>query len=157
LSMPRLNGVDAAREIRRVSPRSKVIMLTNHRDEQYVLEAINAGIIGYVLKSGAATAMHEAIQAVTSGQAYLSPEVARFAVKSFLGKCTDRPAEVLSPRELQVLQLIAEGNTTREIAAQLKLTLKTAVSCRMTLMDRLDIHETASLVRYAVRSGLIKP
>jgi DNA-binding NarL/FixJ family response regulator len=157
-SMPRLNGLDAAKEIRRASPRSKVILLTGHREEQYVLAAINAGIKGYVLKSEASTALEEAIQEVTRGNAYLSPGIARFAVDSCVGKFVDGgPVEVLTPRELQVLRLIAEGNTTREIAAELALTVKTAESYRTTLMGKLDIHETASLVRYAVRRGLVKP
>ena len=156
-SMPRLNGLDAAREIRRVSPRSKVILLTAHREEQYVLEAISAGIKGYVLKSEAATALGEAIHEVTRGNAYLSPSIARFAVDSCVGKSAAGPLEVLSPRELQVLKLIAEGNTTREVASELNLTVKTAESYRTALMGKLDIHETASLVRYAVRRGLITP
>jgi two-component system, NarL family, response regulator NreC len=157
-SMPRLNGLDAAKEIRRVSPRSKMILLTVHQEEEYVIEAINAGIKGYVLKAEAATVIGEAIREVNLGNAYLSPGIARFAVDSYIGKCVGgMPVEVLSPRELQVLQLIAEGNTTREIAAQLKLTVKTAESYRTALMGKLDIHETASLVRYAVRRGLVKP
>jgi two-component system, NarL family, response regulator NreC len=158
LSMPRVDGLDAAKEIRQVSPRSKVILLTVHREEQYVLEAINAGVKGYVLKSEAASAISEAIEEVTRGNAYLSPGIARFAVESSIGKYTGgTPAEVLSPRELQVVKLIAEGNTTREIATQLKLTVKTVESYRTALMGKLDIHETASLVRYAVRRGLVKP
>jgi two-component system response regulator NreC len=157
-SMPRLNGLDAAREIRQVSPRSKMILLTVHREEQYILEAIDAGIKGYVLKSEAPAVIVEAIEEVTRGNAYLSPGSARLAVDSSIAKWVGgAPAEALSPRELQVLQLIAEGHTTREIAAQLKLTVKTAESYRTALMAKLDIHETASLVRYAVRRGLIKP
>jgi two-component system, NarL family, response regulator NreC len=157
-SMPRLNGLDAAKEIRRVSPRSKMILLTVHQEEEYVIEAINAGIKGYVLKAEAATVIGEAIREVNLGNAYLSPGIARFAVDSYIGKCVGgMPVEVLSPRELQVLQLIAEGNTTREIAAQLKLTVRTVETYRTALMGKLDIHETASLVRYAVRRGLIKP
>ena len=156
-SMPRLNGIDTAREIRRASPRSKVIMLTVHREQQYVIEALSAGILGYVLKSETSTAMGDAINEVNRGNAYLSPAIARFAVDSFVGRCADGPVEVLGPRELQVLQLIARGNTTREIAAQLNLTVKTAESDRSSLMDKLDIHETASLVRYAVRRGLVTP
>jgi two-component system response regulator NreC len=157
-SMPRLNGLDAAKEIRRVSPRSKMILLTVHQEEEYVIEAINAGIKGYVLKAEAATVIGEAIREVNLGNAYLSPGIARFAVDSYIGKCVGgMPVEVLSPRELQVLQLIAEGNTTREIAAQLKLTVRTVETYRTALMGKLDIHETASLVRYAVRRGLVKP
>jgi two-component system response regulator NreC len=157
-SMPRLNGLDAAKEIRRCSPRSRVILLTVHREEQYVLESISAGIKGFVLKSEASSALAEAIHEVTRGNAYLSPGIARFAVESCVGKCVGgTPVELLSPRELQVVQLIAEGHTTREVAAQLKLTVKTAESYRTALMGKLDIHETASLVRYAVRRGLVKP
>jgi two-component system response regulator NreC len=158
LSMPRLNGLDAARQIRLVSPRSKLILLTVHREEQYVLEAINAGIKGYVLKSEAATVIGEAIQEVTRGNTFLSPGIARFAGDLCIGKIEGGPAvEILSPREQQVVQLIAEGNTTRRIAAHLKLTVKTVESYRTALMSKLGIHETASLVRYAVRRGLVKP
>jgi two-component system, NarL family, response regulator NreC len=157
-SMPRLNGLDAAREIRTVSPRTKLIMLTVHREEQYVVEALNAGVKGYVLKSEAATTLVEAIREAYRGNAYLSPGISRFAVDSCLLKTRgDSPAEILSPRELQVLKLIAEGNTTRVIAGELKLTVKTAESYRTGLMAKLDIHETAGLVRYAVRRGLVQP
>jgi DNA-binding NarL/FixJ family response regulator len=157
-SMPRLNGLDAAKEILKASPRTKVVMLTVHREEQYVVEALNAGIKGYVLKSEAATALVEAIREAYAGNAYLSPGISRFAVDSCLLKTMgEAPAEILSPRELQVLQLIAEGNTTRVIAGLLKLTVKTAESYRTGLMAKLDIHETAGLVRYAVRRGLVKP
>jgi two-component system response regulator NreC len=157
-SMPGLNGLEAAKEIQRVSPRTNVIMLTIHREEQYVVEAINAGIKGYVLKSEAATALVEAIREAHRGSPYLSPGISRFAVDSSLLKTRGGvPAEILSPRELQVLQLIAEGNTTRVIAGKLKLTVKTAESYRTALMAKLDIHETAGLVRYAVRRGLVKP
>ena len=157
-SMPRLNGLDAAREILRISPRTKVIMLTIHREEQYVVETLNAGVKGYVLKSEAATVLVEAIREVYRGSAYLSPGISRYAVDSALLKTKgETPAEILSPRELQVLQLIAEGNTTRSIAEQLSLTVKTAESYRTGLMAKLDIHETAGLVRYAVRRGLVKP
>jgi DNA-binding NarL/FixJ family response regulator len=157
-SMPRLNGLDAAKEIQRISPRTKVILLTVHREEQYVLEAMAAGVKGYVLKSEAATGLVDAIREVYRGNAYLSPQIAQFAIDSALMRCVDgAPAEVLSPRELQVLQLIAEGNTTREIATRLNLTVKTAESYRTALMAKLEIHETASLVRYAVRRGLVRP
>jgi DNA-binding NarL/FixJ family response regulator len=156
-SMPRLNGLDAARQIQRVSARTKVIMLTVHREEQYVVEALNAGVKGYVLKSEAATALVEAIREVYQGHAYLSPGVSRFAVDSCLLKTRgETPAEILSPRELQVLQLIAEGNTTGVIAGQLNVTVKTAESYRANLMTKLDIHEVAGLVRCAVRRGLVK-
>jgi len=158
-TMPQLNGLEAAKEIQRVSPRTKIIILTIHREEQYVVEVMNAGINGYVLKSEAATVLVQAIRDTYRGETYLSPGVSRFAADSCLLIKTrgGAPTEILSPRELQVLQLIAEGNTTRVIAEQLKLTVKTAESYRTALMGKLDIHEVAGLVRYAVRRGLIKP
>jgi DNA-binding NarL/FixJ family response regulator len=158
LSMPRLNGLVASKEIQRLSPRTKVILITVHREEQYVTEAIRVGVKGYVLKSEAAEQLPTAIREVHRGHAYFSPAISRFAVDSALKNCPDgEPAEVLSHRELRVLQLIAEGNTTREIAKSLNLTVKTTESYRTGLMTKLDIHETATLVRYAVRRGLVKP
>jgi DNA-binding NarL/FixJ family response regulator len=157
-SMPRLNGLEAAREILRVSPRTKVVILSAHREEQYVVEAMNAGVKGYVLKSEAVTELALAIEEAWQGNAYLSPGISRIAVDSSLLKSKGGTAgELLSPRELQVLQLIAEGNTTRVIAEQLNITVKTAESYRTGLMSKLDIHQTAGLVRYAVRRGSVKP
>ena len=157
-SMPRLNGLEAAREILRVSPRTKVVILSAHREEQYVVEAMNAGVKGYVLKSEAVTELALAIEEAWQGNAYLSPGISRIAVDSSLLKSRGgAPTELLSPRELQVLQLIAEGNTTRVIAEQLNITVKTAESYRTGLMSKLDIHQTAGLVRYAVRRGSVKP
>ena len=157
-SMPRLNGLDATTEIRRVSPRTKIVILTAHREEQYVVAALQAGVRGYVLKFEAGSTLIEAIREAYKGNAYLSPSIARCAVESCLAKCNaEGPREVLSPRELQVLRLIAEGNTTKTIAQMLSLTVKTAESYRTGLMTKLDIHETAGLVRYAVRRGLVTP
>jgi DNA-binding NarL/FixJ family response regulator len=158
-SMPRLNGLDAAKEILRASPRTKVVILSAHREEQYVVEAMNAGVKGYVLKSEAVTELALAIEEAWQGNTYLSPGISRIAVDSSLlkSKGGGTASELLSPRELQVLQLIAEGNTTRVIAEQLNITVKTAESYRTGLMSKLDIHQTAGLVRYAVRRGSVKP
>ena len=157
-SMPRLNGLDAAKEIMKISPRSKIILLTAHREEQYVQQALQAGVRGYVLKSEATTTLVEAVMEVMRGNAFLSPGISRVAADSCLARCKDGvAAEPLTPRELQVLTLIAEGNTTREVAQKLNLTAKTAESYRTGVMAKLDIHETAGLVRYAVRRGLVKP
>jgi two-component system, NarL family, response regulator NreC len=157
LSMPLLNGLDAAREIRRLSPRSRVVMLTAHREEFYVNAAISAGAQGYVVKSEAAQALGSAITEVAAGNAYLSPSVARFAVASFVEKTAGGPTELLTPRELEVLRLIALGNTNKRVAELLDLTLKMAEFFRASMMEKLDIHETATLVRYAVRRGLVTP
>jgi DNA-binding NarL/FixJ family response regulator len=119
---------------------------------------LQAGVRGYVLKSEATATLLGAVQEVFRGNAFLSPGISRVVAESVLARSkSGAPAEILSPRELQVLQLIVEGNTTKEVAQKLNLTVKTAESYRTGLMNKLDIHETAGLVRYAVRRGLIKP
>jgi DNA-binding NarL/FixJ family response regulator len=156
LSMPMLNGVDAAREMMRSGDRIKVVLLTMHSEDRYVLEALRAGVTGYVLKSRAAAGLVEAIHEVSRGNIYLSPGVSKAVVAAYLGK-TDLPPDPLTPRERQVLQLIAEGKATKEVAGVLGLSVKTAESHRARIMEKLGIHETAGLVRYAIRKGLIQP
>lgn len=156
LAMPLLNGLDAAREIIRVSPRTRTILLTMHAEDPYVARALQAGIRGYVLKSQAAEDLVQAIREVARGAVYLSPGVSQTVVEAYLAK-RDLPSDPLTPREHQVLQLIAEGKTTKEVAALLGVSVKTAESHRMRIMTKLDIHETAGLVRYAIRQGLIRP
>jgi two-component system response regulator NreC len=156
LAMPSLNGVDAAREILQASPRTKAILLTMHTEDQYVLPALRAGISGYVLKTKAAADLIQAISEVSRGMTYLSPGVSGVVVQAYLAK-TDLPPDPLSSREREVLQLIAEGRTTKEVAALLGVSVSTAESHRSRIMEKLDIHETASLVRYAIRKGLIEP
>ena len=156
LSMPSLNGVDAAKEIARVSPKTKAVLLTVHAEDQYVLTALRAGISGYVLKTKATADLVQAIKEVSLGKTYLSPGVSGAVVQAYLAK-TDIPPDPLSSRERQVLQLIAEGKTTKEVATILIISVKTAESHRTRIMQKLDIHETASLVRYAVRQGLVQP
>jgi two-component system response regulator NreC len=156
LTMPSLNGIDAAKEIFRVSPKTRVIVLTMHMEDQYVLQALRAGITGYVLKTKAAADLVQAINEVSRGMTYLSPAVSRTVVQAALDK-TEVPTDPLTSRERQVLQLIAEGKTTKELAAVLGVTFKTAESHRSRIMEKLDIHETATLVRYAIRQGHIQP
>jgi len=156
LAMPLLNGLDAAREITRVSPRTRTILLTMHAEDPYVARALQAGVRGYVLKSQAAEDLVQAIREVARGAVYLSPGVSQTVVEAYLAK-RDLPADPLTPREHQVLQLIAEGKTTKEVAALLGVSVKTAESHRMRIMTKLDIHETAGLVRYAIRQGLVRP
>lgn len=156
LSMPLLNGVDAARQIKAELPATKSILLTMHTDEQYILDAIRAGISGYILKSEAATDLVRAIQDVSKGLTHLSSRVSRTVVRGYLDK-TAPPQDPLSPRERQVLQLVAEGKTTKEIAGLLGVSVKTADSHRTRIMKKLDTHGTAGLVRYAVRTGLVQP
>jgi two-component system, NarL family, response regulator NreC len=156
ISMPLMNGLEAAGEIRRASPQTKIILLTRHDEDQYVTEALRMGVKGYVLKNQAATDLVQAIYQVCRGGFYLSPGVSRAVVEAFLSK-TARPPDPLTSRERQVLQLISEGKSTKDVACLLGISAKTAESHRARLMHKLDIHETASLVRYAIRRGLIQP
>jgi len=155
ISMPILNGIDAAREVQKLSPKTKTILLTRHDEDQYVTEALRAGVKGYVLKHQAANDLVHAIHQVCRGGVYLSPSISRAVVEAYLSK-TELPSDRLSSRERQVLQLVGEGKSTKEVAALLGISVKTAESHRSRLMQKLDIHETASLVRYAIRRGLIQ-
>jgi DNA-binding NarL/FixJ family response regulator len=156
ISMPILNGVDTARELKKTAPKTKVILLTQHDEDQYVTESLRAGVRGYVLKSQAGSDLVHAIQEVCRGSVYLSPKISRAVVDAYLSKALVA-ADPLSGRERQVLQLVGEGNTTKDIAVHMGISVKTAESHRAHLMKKLDIHETASLVRYAIRNGLIQP
>jgi DNA-binding NarL/FixJ family response regulator len=157
LSMPILNGIGAAEEIRKFSGnRIRVVLLTVHTERQYVLQAMRAGIRGYVLKTRAAADLIQAITDVGSGLTYLSSGVSQAVVEAYLTKDDLAPQASLTPRELQVLQLVAEGKTTKEVAALLGVSFKTAESHRTRIMEKLDIHETAGLVRYAIRKGIIQ-
>ena len=156
ISMPLMNGLEAACEVHRASPDTKTILLTRHDEEQYVTEALRMGVKGYVLKNQAATDLVHAIHQVCRGGFYLSPGVSRAVAEALLSKTT-RPPDPLTSRERQVLQLISEGKSTKDVACLLGISAKTAESHRARLMHKLDIHETASLVRYAIRRGLIQP
>jgi len=156
ITMPILNGLDTAREMKRSSPQTKVILLTQHEEDQYISEALEVGVKGYVLKNQAANDLLQAIRHVSRGHVYLSPGVSGAVMEAYRSK-DERPKDPLTAREKQVLQLIAEGKSTRDVAALLSISVKTAESHRTRLMRKLDIHETASLVRYAVRRGIVKP
>lgn len=156
LAMPLLNGLDAAREILKVSPSTKIILLTVHTEDQYVLEALRARVKGYVLKTQVAEDLLQAIREVLRGSTYLSPGISQAVVEAFLAK-TDLPSDPLTLRERQVLQLIAERKSTKEIAGLLGVSTKTVESHRARMMEKLDIHEVAGLVRYAIRRGLVEP
>jgi two-component system, NarL family, response regulator NreC len=156
LAMPTLNGMGAVREIARVSPRTKIIVLTMYTEEHHILGALRAGVKGCVSKTQAPEHLLQAIREVCSGGVYLSPSVSSVVLQGYLAK-TEPPYDPLTSRERQVLQLIAEGKTTKEIAVILGVSVKTAESHRSTLMEKLDIHSTAELVRYAIRRGLVEP
>ncbi len=156
LAMPLLNGIDAGRAILQACPKTKVVLLTMHTEDHLILEALRAGIKGYVLKSKATEELVEAIQEVSRGRLYLTPGASETVVQAYLAK-TELPPEPLSPREREFLQLIAEGKTTKEAAGLLGISVKTAESHRTRIMQKLNIHEIASLVRYAIRRGLVSP
>ena len=155
VSMPLLNGLDAAREIQKACPRTRTILLTMHAEDTYVLQALQMGIRGYVLKSQAAMDHVRALQEVSRGAVYLSPGVSGAVVEAYRTRKDLR--DPLTSREREVLQLVAEGKTTKEAASLLGVSVKTAEYHRNSVMQKLGIHETASLVRYAIRRGLIEP
>src|SRR6185503_7271237 len=155
LAMPLLNGIDAAREITKSNARVRVILLTMHTEDHLILESLRAGVTGYVLKTKASGELVQALRAVCRGEMFLTQSISRTIVQAFLLK-DDLPEKPISDRERQVLQLVAEGKTTKEIAALLGISVKTAESHRSNMMDKLDIHDTAGLVRYAVRKGIIQ-
>jgi len=159
ITMPGLNGIEAIRQIGQRFPDIRSLVLTMHNEQEYVHQVLQAGAAGYVVKEAAPTDLLEAIQAIHRGEQYLSPEIARqVALDDVLGPGVangpDR-YEQLTPRQREVLQLIAEGHTTREIAARLTISAKTAETHRGNLMDKLGIHTTAGLTQYAMRKGII--
>jgi DNA-binding NarL/FixJ family response regulator len=159
VAMPELNGVEATRRIRELSPRTRVIVLSNYADETYVRETLKAGAVGYIVKSGAAQDLIQAVRTATRSHVYLSQAVSSFATGAgqqggHVGAgSAPRP---LSAREREVLQLIAEGHTSKEVAALLGISATTVKSHRNHIMDKLDIHDKAGLTRYAIRIGLIR-
>lgn len=159
VQMPSLNGLDATARITRAFPETHVVMLSMHADEDSVLRALRAGAVGYVVKSADPAELEVAIRAAARGRKFLSSPVSERVLSACLTRLdTEAGArERLSQRQREVLQLIAEGHTTKEIAATLDISPKTAESYRGELMHTLDIHDVASLTRYAIRTGLISP
>jgi two-component system, NarL family, response regulator NreC len=155
LDMPGLDGLSVLREAALVSPQTRTIILTRHMEEPYAVEALRIGARGYVLKTQASTDLVAAIRHVDRGEVYLSPKISNAVVRAFLTN-PDAPRK-LSVRERQVLQLVGEGHSTKKIATLLGISVKTADTHRTKVMEKLDIHQTAGLVRYAIRNGLIEP
>ena len=154
VSMPILNGIDSTRQMLALFPSLGVVLLTMYDDESCVAEALRAGARGYVPKTQAADELLEAVRTVAAGGTYLSPKISRIVANAYVSG-TDMLADPLTVRERVVLQMIADGHTTRQIAATLNVAVKTAESYRTRVMEKLDIHDTAGLVRYAVRRGVI--
>ena len=161
ISMPRMNGVEATQEIKRLYPDMQVLILTMHEEESYVFQLLRMGAAGYVLKRAAATDLVEGIRAASRGEAFLYPAVARSVVQDYLdrmrsGEGTSR-YDGLTDREREILVLIAEGHTNSQIADRLFISVKTVQTHRAHIMEKLDLHDRSLLVRYAVRKGLIQP
>ncbi|HET7341836.1 MAG TPA: response regulator transcription factor [Methylomirabilota bacterium] len=157
IGMPSLNGVDAAARLTRESARPRVIILSMHTGEEHVLRAIRAGAAGYLLKDATPAELETAVRAVARGETYLSPAISRYVVEDYVRRAGGEhgPLDRLTPRQREILQLIAEGNTTKAIAAKLGLSVKTVETHRAQLMERLDVRDLAALVRLAVRLGLV--
>ncbi|HEY3097973.1 MAG TPA: response regulator transcription factor [Methylomirabilota bacterium] len=156
VGMPGLNGIEAAERVRAVTPTTRVIILSMHTGEEHVTRALKAGAAGYVLKDAQPDELERAVRQVAKGEAYLSPSVSKYLVQSYTrGGSRRNQLERLTSRQREVLQLIAEGYTTKAIAARLALSVKTIETHRAQLMERLDIRDVAGLVRFALRSGLV--
>jgi DNA-binding NarL/FixJ family response regulator len=155
ISMPILNGIDAARLILKCCPHTKILILTMYTQDRYVLAALRAGISGFVLKSKAASQLVVAIDSMLKGEIYLDPSIARVVAEAYLAK-DETPSDPLSMREREVLQLIAEGKNAKEIGGILGVSPKTAESHRANIMQKLHLSEVAGLVRYAIREGLVQ-
>jgi DNA-binding NarL/FixJ family response regulator len=154
VTMPELNGIEATRRLIELSPRSRVLALSMHKDAVYVREILRAGARGYLLKDSADSDLLAAVRAVAKGEGYLSPGVSDAVLSDYRRHVTD-PLDLLTTREREVLQLIAEGKTNKEIATSLNLSVYTVEAHRGRLMEKLNLHSTGELVRFAVRSGLI--
>ena len=158
IAMPGLGGLEATLELRKLQPESRVLILTQYDNREYVFPILKAGAAGYVLKHAAATDLVSAIRAVYAGGSFLHPAVAKTVLDRYLTQQqpSEDPYESLSDRETQVLRLVAEGRTNREIAELLMLSIKTVMGHRANMMEKLGIHNRTELVKYAIRHGLIQ-
>ena len=159
IAMPGLNGLDATARIVERHPEMRVIILSMHAGEEYALQALRAGAAGYLLKDADLLELERAIVAVARGETYLSPAISKHVIADYRRRVAEQPEPIdrLTPRQREVLRLIAEGLSTKEIAFKLSLSVKTVETHRAQLMERLEIRDVAGLVRFAVRSGLVDP
>ncbi|MDD2717384.1 MAG: response regulator transcription factor [Candidatus Wallbacteria bacterium] len=159
ISMPLLNGIQAVSEILKINPQSKVIILSMHDSRSFVEKALQAGAKGYILKDNASEEIVPGIREVTSNRFYLSPPISNFIVEGFLNRDSQagKNSNELTLREREVLQLIAEGFSNKEIASRMRLALNTVNAHRKNIMEKLNIHKQADLIRYAIKEGLVEP
>jgi DNA-binding NarL/FixJ family response regulator len=160
VAMPLLNGIEAVRQIARKASGTRVLVLSMHNDEAYVTQMLRAGAAGYLLKDSADVDLIQAVEAVAAGKSFFSPAIARVIADDYVRQLEDRGAsdryELLSEREREIFQLIAEGKTNKEIAALLFLSPSTVDTHRSRIMEKLDVHSAAEIVLYAVRKGVIR-
>jgi DNA-binding NarL/FixJ family response regulator len=159
VSMPRMTGIQAAAELHRRKPEIRVLMLSMHDSEQFLFEALKAGASGYVLKSGADTDIVDACRAAMRGDSFLYPSAVTTLVRDYVerGGRGEEQFDILTPRELEVLKLIAEAHTSKEIASMLFISIKTVERHRQNILDKLGMSDRVELTRYAIRRGLIQP
>lgn len=159
IAMPGMNGLEVAARVAKDLPGVRVIILSMHASEEYVLKALRAGATGYLLKDAATAELELAVRAAVRGETYLSPMISKHVIGDYVRRVGGEASslEQLTPRQREILQLIAEGRTTKEIAHMLNISVKTVETHRAQLMERLDIHDVAGLVRYAIRVGMVSP
>ncbi len=155
VAMPGMDGLEATRRIRKRNPKVKVLVLTQHDNREYILSAIKAGTSGYVPKRAVGAELVSAIRAVNKGESFLYPSAAAALIEDYLRQAEKDPYDRLTAREREILKLIAEGHTSREIATTLFISLKTVLGHRTKIMQKLDIHNRTELIRYAMRKGLV--
>lgn len=160
ITMSGMNGLDVTVRVVKEFPHIKVIILSMHSNEEYVLQALKVGVSGYLLKDAATTELELALKAITRGETYLSPAVSKKVINNYLERVGETAAEtpsqsILTPRQREILQLVAEGKSTKEIAFMLSVSVKTVEAHRAQMMDRIGIHDVPGLVRYAIRIGLV--
>ena len=154
VGMPDLNGIEATRMLQATCPDVRVVALSMHADKRYALRMLQEGALGYVLKGAASEELLRAIESAMRGQNYLSPEIAGVVIDDYIRKRTAARGALLAPREREVLQLLAEGKTSKEIATTLDMAVKTVETHRRNIMDKVDLHSVAELTKYAIREGL---
>jgi len=159
IGMPGLNGLEVAKRTPQASPKTRIIILSMHADPAYVKKALRAGAVGYLLKGASVAELPLALQAVMRGESYLTPKISSSVVERILGQDAQEsdPLDDLTTRQREILQLIAEGQSTKEIAGILDISVKTGESHRLRMMERLGIHDVPGLVRFAIRAGLVLP
>ena len=160
IAMPEMNGVEATEQLQENAPAARVVILSMHADATFVRQALRAGVAGYLLKGAAVAELPLALQSVIRGETYLTPKVSQHVIDGYLREETGEdpgPLEELTARQREILQLLAEGRSTKEIAGILDVSVKTVETHRMRLMDRLGIHDLPGLVRFAIRAGIVSP